>query len=59
MKIEPLKHLATIFIFNMIVFAYILKVCESPFDDNVMNFKYYFNALWCVVITMTTSLKRI
>ncbi len=55
MKIEPLKNLSAMLFFSMLVFAYQLKICESPYATSSMDFRYFFNAFWCVIITMTTS----
>ena len=55
MKIQPLKNLIGLMCFTMLAFAYILKICETPYKSPTMDFSYYLNALWCVIITTTTS----
>lgn len=59
MKIQPLKNLFGLLFCSMLAFAYILKICESANKSTTMDFSYYFNALWCVIITMTTSIHKI
>lgn len=59
MKNQPLKHLIGCLCFGILIFAYILKICESANQSKTMDFSYYSNCLWCVIITMTTSKREV
>lgn len=56
MKEQPLKFIATIFLFGIIFFGYALRIAEAPLItiDKSMDLSNYFNCCWNVLITMTT-----
>jgi len=60
MIVNPEWTVFIIFSTTVIIMAYILRLFELPYfrldpDESVHNiFNFYFNSIWCTVITMTT-----
>jgi len=55
----PMTLIVTVFFISVSVFAFTLRICERPLnellgDANGMDFESLENAIWCIVITMTT-----
>lgn len=47
-----------LFILSIIIMGHALRICEEPLnwtiDNHTMDFSYYMNCWWCIIITMTT-----
>lgn len=59
MKTRPLTLPAILFLSSIFIFGHLIRTCERPFnrlETGGLNFGYYFNCFWWVIITMTTGL---
>jgi len=57
MKVAPFKVVPMILGLSIAVFGYMIRICERPLnrDPTVdIEFNTYWNAMWCVILTMTT-----
>eukprot|EP01017_Pseudomicrothorax_dubius_P037983 TRINITY_DN5636_c0_g1_i5.p1 TRINITY_DN5636_c0_g1~~TRINITY_DN5636_c0_g1_i5.p1 ORF type:complete len:394 (+),score=93.45 TRINITY_DN5636_c0_g1_i5:76-1257(+) len=56
MKAHPFQVLFVALIWSILLFAQALRICERPLNRNDlnMNFGEYKNAIWNVLVTMTT-----
>lgn len=58
MKEDPIKAFLILLIVGIVLFAFCLRIFERPLSqysgDPGMDFSYFENAMWCVVLTMTT-----
>ena len=55
MRERPMQLLSVSLFFMMFFSAYLLVVFESRLDEaSGMNLSSYSNAMWCVIVTMTT-----
>lgn len=62
LKSMPIKLLSTFLVTSIMLFAYVLRISERPIiytNPNLknlqMNFSEWSNALWCVVVSISTS----
>ena len=58
MQESPLMVVIVLFILSIIIMGHALRICEEPLnwtiDNHMMDFSYYMNCWWCIIITMTT-----
>jgi len=57
MKEKPLPNVLFGFFASVVIFGYMVRVCERPlnrYHPEGVDFNNYLNAMWCVVVTMTT-----
>ena len=56
LKTDPGLTVALTFGVSILVLAYLMRVVEVPYYSaiNSLQFSSYFDAIWCVIITMTT-----
>jgi hypothetical protein len=58
MKDTPIKAFLILLIVGIVLFAFCLRIFERPMShytgDPGMDFSYFENAMWCVVLIMTT-----
>ena len=58
MKRDPVTTIFVVFCITIFSLAYVLRIFELPFFDKdadpANQLDSYFNAVWCIVITLTT-----
>eukprot|EP01016_Furgasonia_blochmanni_P035957 TRINITY_DN4045_c0_g1_i1.p1 TRINITY_DN4045_c0_g1~~TRINITY_DN4045_c0_g1_i1.p1 ORF type:complete len:355 (-),score=47.55 TRINITY_DN4045_c0_g1_i1:720-1784(-) len=56
MKMRPFPILFIGMVLSILVFGFALRVCERPLYrvSESMDFTSYYNACWCIIVTMTT-----
>ena len=60
MLLEPGKSVVFLFVFSVLIFAYLIRIFELPYmylgEDLESNssLALYFNSIWLVVVTITT-----
>lgn len=61
MKVSPNKTLLSLLIISIVSFAYVLRIAERPAAalKNDMNFGFYSNSIWCILVTICTSINKL
>lgn len=59
MKTSPFKTCMALLVGSLFIFGYAVRICERPlnrYPSVSMDFGSYWNAMWTVILTMTTGI---
>lgn len=61
MKVHAEKVVPLLLCSSIMIFGYMIRVCERPLNRNPtvdIEFNTYWNCMWCVILTMTTGIRE-